>query len=62
MTGACPQEDCGGPWGNPEFLEAIGDLDHDGNEPMLECPGFDPAAFDPGEFHGRFGLRRLVAL
>ena len=42
-----PPEDCGGPWGYREFLEAIGY--HEEHEAMLERVGgsFDPDAFDP---------------
>jgi hypothetical protein len=45
---ACPPEDCGGPWGYPNFLEAIGNPAHAEHEDMLEWIGgkFDPEAFD----------------
>ncbi len=44
---ACPPEDCGGPWGYPEFLEAIQDPKHEEHEEMLEWVGgkFDPEKF-----------------
>lgn len=41
-TGSCPPEDCGGPWGYAEFLEAIKDEDHPEREEMMEWYGLDP--------------------
>lgn len=45
---ACPPEDCGGPPGYEEFLEAIRDPDHPEHENLLARAGgpFDPEAFD----------------
>ena len=45
---ACPPEDCGGPWGYGDFLEAIQTPGHESHEEMLEWVGgeFDPEAFD----------------
>jgi hypothetical protein len=45
---ACPPEDCGGVWGYLDFLEAIGNPDHEEHEGMLAWFGgaFDPEAFD----------------
>jgi len=47
----CPAEDCGGPWGYGEFLEAILDPTHPDHDEKLEWFGgeFDPEAFDVGE-------------
>jgi hypothetical protein len=42
-----PPEDCGGIGGFYNFLEAIGDPDHDEHEEMLEWIG---GSFDPGPF------------
>ncbi len=45
---ACPPEDVGGVWGYENFLEAIGNPDHDEHEEYLIWIGgeFDPEAFD----------------
>lgn len=54
-----PPEDCGGPWGYYEFLEAVGDSNHPEHEEKLEWVGgaFDPEAFDLGSVN-----RNLAAL
>jgi hypothetical protein len=46
---ACPPEDCGGPWGYGDFLDALEDPKHPQHEELLEWIGgeFDPEAFDP---------------
>ncbi|MDJ0712910.1 MAG: plasmid pRiA4b ORF-3 family protein [Prochloraceae cyanobacterium] len=38
---ACPPEDCGGPWGYAEFLEAIQNPQHSEHENLLEWIGGD---------------------
>jgi hypothetical protein len=45
---ACPPEDCGGPWGYADFLEAIQNPKHPAHEEMLEWAGgeFNPEAFE----------------
>ena len=55
-AGACPPEDVGGPWGYGDFLDAIGDPQHDRHDELLEWIGgsFDPAAFDAAETDGIF--------
>src|ERR1700749_1764801 len=47
-TGRCPPEDVGGPWGYPEFLDAIADPDHEEHVEQLEWIGgsFDPTTVD----------------
>ncbi len=57
---ACPPEDCGGPGGYYEFLEAIQDPNHPEHEDMLEWIGgsFDPEAFDLDEINSRLGKIR----
>jgi hypothetical protein len=46
---ACPPEDCGGPWGYGDFVDAIQNPEHERHEELLEWLGgeFDPEAFDP---------------
>jgi hypothetical protein len=46
---ACPPEDCGGPHGYAEFLDAIRDPQHEEHAALLEWVGgsFDPKDFDP---------------
>ena len=45
---ACPPEDCGGPWGYGDFLDAISNPKNPNHEDMVEWIGgdFDPEAFD----------------
>jgi len=45
---ACPPEDCGGPWGYDDFLQAIQNPKHERHEELLEWVRgeFDPEAFD----------------
>jgi len=48
---ACTPEDCGGPWGYYNLLEAVGDPSHPEHEELLEWVGgeYDPEAFDLNE-------------
>ncbi|MEA2025668.1 MAG: plasmid pRiA4b ORF-3 family protein [Chloroflexota bacterium] len=50
LTGrrACPPEDCGGPWGYSNLLDALADPAHPDHEELSEwmSRGFDPAHFD----------------
>jgi hypothetical protein len=43
-SGSCPPEDCGGPWGYAELLEAIKDPKHERHAEFTEWIGDD---FDP---------------
>jgi Plasmid pRiA4b ORF-3-like protein len=45
----CPPEDCGGPWGYAELLEAIKDPKHERHAELTEWIGddFNPDAIDP---------------
>jgi hypothetical protein len=44
----CPPEDCGGPWGYAELLEALADPKHPDHKELKRWLGkkFDPEAFD----------------
>jgi hypothetical protein len=44
--GRCPPEDCGGPWGYAEFLEALSDRKHKRHKEMV---GWIGGGFDPGD-------------
>lgn len=48
---ACPPEDCGGPFGFAEILEALGDPGHPEHDSFIDWLGedYDPARFDPEE-------------
>lgn len=63
LTGkrACPPEDCGGPWGYAEFLEALADPAHESHASLLEWLGgnFDPAAFDLAAINAKLKKLRL---
>ena len=45
---ACPPEDCGGPWGYPEFLQTLRGRNKKERQKLLDWLGddFDPEAFD----------------
>jgi hypothetical protein len=45
-VGRCPPEDCGGPYGYPEFLEAIADPQHERHAELIQWIGY---AFDPND-------------
>jgi hypothetical protein len=48
INGRCPPEDCGGPWGYADLLEAIQDPAHERHEELTEwiADDFDPNAVD----------------
>ncbi len=56
---ACPPEDCGGVWGYQDFLEAIGDPNHEEHESLKEWIGGD---FDPEKFNLEQANQRLEQL
>ncbi|MAD80584.1 MAG: hypothetical protein CMJ50_07045 [Planctomycetaceae bacterium] len=43
---ACPPEDCGGPWGYAEYLNALADPNHEQHDDFMEWSG----KFDAEEF------------
>ena len=56
----CPPENCGGPLGYAEFLEAIADRTHERHDELREWHGglFDPAEFDVND--ANMALRRMA--
>ena len=49
--GACPPEDCGGPWGYENLKEVLADPRHEEHEDLLDWLGLDSGdEFDPAEF------------
>lgn len=60
--GACPPEDCGGPWGYQHLREVLADPVHEEHDDMLEWLGlnaaaeFDPASFDVDEVNEALSL------
>lgn len=54
---ACPPEDCGGPWGYADLLEALADPKHERHGELTEWldRDFDSEAFDIDEVNAAFG-------
>jgi hypothetical protein len=58
-SGACPPEDCGGPWRYAELKEILADPDHEEHEDMLDWlglesgDGLDPVRFSVDEVNSR---------
>ena len=62
-AGACPPEDCGGPWGYQDLKEVIADPARDEHEPMLGWLGLETAAdFDATHFDVAAADQRLAML
>ncbi|MGH3155824.1 MAG: plasmid pRiA4b ORF-3 family protein, partial [Streptosporangiaceae bacterium] len=61
--GACPPEDCGGPWGYDHLKEILADSGDEEHDDMLDWLGldepgeFDAAEFSVGEVNARLGPR-----
>jgi Plasmid pRiA4b ORF-3-like protein len=58
-SGRCPPEDCGGPWGYAEFIEAINDPKHERHAELTEWIGDD---FDPDAADAEWLTSRVAAL
>jgi hypothetical protein len=56
---ACPPEDCGGPWGYQDLLEALGNPKHERHEELSEWVG---GKFDPEDFNLKAVNERLKSL
>ena len=55
----CPPEDCGGPQGFAELLNALGDANHPGHEDVCEWLGdFVPESFSVDEINRRLRRRK----
>jgi len=65
---ACPPEDCGGPWGFAQLIDALGDAKHPQHAFSLDWmeqigePGYDPARFDLDEINDALAQLRTGAL
>jgi hypothetical protein len=55
VSGRCPPEDCGGPWGYAELCEALKDPKHERHAEFIEWIGhdYDPEAVDREELTAR---------
>ena len=63
-TGRCPPEDCGGPWGYRDMLDALRDPKHQRHAEVVERLGseFDPATIDSASLEKAVaGLARLLS-
>lgn len=59
---ACPPEDCGGPWGYHDLLDAIADPRHGRHDELTEWlpADYDPNHFDPHEMTADMRAPRLL--
>lgn len=53
---SCPPEDCGGPWGYADLLQALTDPSHERHAELVEWIGneFHPERFDAGAVNAAF--------
>ncbi len=58
---ACPPEDCGGPWGYQDFIEAFQDSKHERHKECREWVGndFDPEALDADRINQHLKRRKV---
>lgn len=56
---ACPPDDCGGPWGYADFLEAVRTPGHERHREVLEWVG---GPFDPEQFDAEYANKELRAV
>lgn len=58
---AAPPEDCGGPWGYSEMMQAFADPDHPERDELLEWldEDFDPTDFDRDELNAGLGMLKI---
>ena len=58
---AAPPDDCGGPWGYAEMLQAVADPSHPDRDDLLEWldEDFDPTEFDRDELNAGFGMLKI---
>jgi hypothetical protein len=57
---AHPPEDCGGPWGYQELLEALADPKHERHDELTQwLDGYESVGFDPEAFDIEAGNERL---
>lgn len=53
---ACPPEDCGGPFGYPDFLDALANPKHPEHENILAwAPGYEPELFSLSQANALIG-------
>jgi hypothetical protein len=59
----CPPEDCGGPQGFAELLQALQDANHPSHEEVSEWLGdYDPESFSADEINRRLRRRKKLTI